>query len=190
MARSIIICKGCGKEKLLAAKGLCKQCYMRQWREAHQEERREYQRQWAKDNPDKEREHDHRYYVTHREESAANNRKWIKANPEQFRVIQRRSRKAHPGKKRECVRRRRARLANATIGPVDEAAIYERDGYMCLYCGATEDLTIDHIVPLSNDGPHCEDNLLVACGHCNSSKNARPLAAWLQTQPYSIAWLF
>ena len=61
---------------------------------------------------------------------------------------------------------------------------------MCIYCGVTEGLTLDHIVPLVNRGTHSEDNLVVACGRCNSSKKDRPLEKWLQTQPYSIVWLF
>jgi len=86
--------------------------------------------------------------------------------------------------------RRRARKNGATIGPVDEAAIYERDGYMCIYCGETHrKLTIDHIEALSNGGPHLEDNLLVACGRCNSSKGTKPFEEWLQTQPKALAWV-
>ena len=47
----------------------------------------------------------------------------------------------------------------------------------CSYCGspATEgnDLTIDHIIPLSRGGTNRRDNLTVACRRCNTSKHDR-----------------
>jgi 5-methylcytosine-specific restriction endonuclease McrA len=51
----------------------------------------------------------------------------------------------------------------------------------CSYCG---DLGghIDHIVPISRGGPHCVSNLTSACRACNSSKNRRPLLAFLNTK--------
>jgi len=51
--------------------------------------------------------------------------------------------------------------------------IYERDGRECKNCGKTEDLTIDHIHPISLGGTKEPDNLQVLCRSCNSSKNNR-----------------
>lgn len=51
-------------------------------------------------------------------------------------------------------------------------AVLARDGWRCP-CGATTDLTIDHIWPLSRGGPDTEDNLRVLCRSCNSSKGAK-----------------
>ena len=143
----------------------------RQWRANNRKKHRAYTKQWRKDNPEKY----FQYNEAHREEQCESACQWAKDNPDRA---------------RENGRRRRARLANATIGPVNEAAIFERDG-MCMYCGTThKKLTIDHIVALDNGGPHCEDNVMAACGHCNPSKGTKPFEEWLQTQPYSIAWLF
>ena len=44
----------------------------------------------------------------------------------------------------------------------------------------TEDLTIDHIVPLSDGGSHSLDNLCVACTSCNCSKGAKDLDEWIE----------
>ena len=49
---------------------------------------------------------------------------------------------------------------------------------ICMYCGATTNLTIDHIVPLSKDGTHTADNLTVACKSCNASKYTHSLVYW------------
>jgi len=70
----------------------------------------------------------------------------------------------------------------ATISPVDEDAVYKMCDYTCTYCGSTEKLSLDHIIPLSKGGPHAQSNLTVACRSCNSSKNATPLDTWLKTR--------
>lgn len=48
--------------------------------------------------------------------------------------------------------------------------IYERDGYKCKYCGSTNNLTIDHIIPLAKGGTNEPDNLRVMCRTCNCRK--------------------
>jgi hypothetical protein len=53
------------------------------------------------------------------------------------------------------------------------AAAYERDGSVCRYCGSTDDLTVDHVVPRARGGSDNLENLAVACRRCNSRKGAR-----------------
>jgi hypothetical protein len=53
------------------------------------------------------------------------------------------------------------------------SAVMERDGYQCLECGATDDLTLDHIYPWSLGGPDTLENLRVLCRSCNCRKGAR-----------------
>ncbi len=48
--------------------------------------------------------------------------------------------------------------------------IFKRDGHRCLYCGTTEDLTLDHVLPKSRGGKTSWDNLATACKRCNSRK--------------------
>jgi len=49
--------------------------------------------------------------------------------------------------------------------------IFDRDK-KCLRCGATDNLTIDHIIPVIIGGKSYEDNLQTLCKSCNSWKNA------------------
>lgn len=49
-------------------------------------------------------------------------------------------------------------------------AIFNRDDRSCLACGATEELSLDHIVPLAKGGDNAESNLQTLCKRCNSSK--------------------
>lgn len=51
--------------------------------------------------------------------------------------------------------------------------VYARDGNRCVRCGATDDLTIDHIFPQSIGGTHALENLRTLCRPCNSG---RPVA--------------
>lgn len=52
-------------------------------------------------------------------------------------------------------------------------AVMERDERTCVECGATENLTLDHIHPYSLGGMDTLENLRVLCGPCNSRKGAR-----------------
>lgn len=53
--------------------------------------------------------------------------------------------------------------------------IFKRDGHTCRYCGATAPdvkLTIDHVTPEALGGTDTPDNLVTACGPCNSGKTS------------------
>lgn len=51
--------------------------------------------------------------------------------------------------------------------------IFDRDGNACLECGATENLTIDHIRPVVLGGDDADSNLQTLCKLCNSRKGGR-----------------
>lgn len=54
--------------------------------------------------------------------------------------------------------------------------LFARDHNCCQYCGArfpTSELSIDHVVPRSQDGPDTWENLVCACVRCNSRKGGR-----------------
>lgn len=52
-------------------------------------------------------------------------------------------------------------------------AVFERDGHRCVFCGATENLSLDHIVRYADDGPDTEENLRVLCMKCNQSRETK-----------------
>lgn len=51
--------------------------------------------------------------------------------------------------------------------------IFERDGKICLHCGASERLSVDHIKPESKGGTMNFSNLQTLCVSCNSKKGSK-----------------
>lgn len=54
-------------------------------------------------------------------------------------------------------------------------AVLERDGYICLMCGSTENLRLDHIKPVIDGGDTTIENLQTLCRSCNSQKGPHSL---------------
>lgn len=52
-------------------------------------------------------------------------------------------------------------------------AVYERDGHACVFCGATEPLSLDHVWPWSLGGEDTFENFQTLCIPCNARKGAR-----------------
>lgn len=55
--------------------------------------------------------------------------------------------------------------------PIVRKRILEKFNNTCVDCGATENLHIDHIIPLSIGGREDEDNMQVLCRTCNLKKH-------------------
>ncbi|KAG8389227.1 hypothetical protein BUALT_Bualt02G0206900 [Buddleja alternifolia] len=53
--------------------------------------------------------------------------------------------------------------------------IFQRDNFTCQYCSATENLTIDHVLPIARGGKWTWENLVAACAKCNSKKGQKTL---------------
>lgn len=51
--------------------------------------------------------------------------------------------------------------------------VLRRDNNRCVYCGSTEALTIDHVMPKSRGGRDAWENLVAACTPCNNRKGNR-----------------
>lgn len=75
------------------------------------------------------------------------------------------------------------------------AALFARDAQLCLYCGlqcGRQQLTRDHVVPRSQGGEDCWENVVSACLACNTRKGGRtPTQARmpLLAVPYRPSWV-
>jgi len=60
--------------------------------------------------------------------------------------------------------------------PFTRANIYARDGNECQYCGLrfpTEELSFDHVIPVTHGGTKGWENIVTACVGCNRRKGGR-----------------
>lgn len=73
--------------------------------------------------------------------------------------------------------------------------ILARDRWKCQYCGIkvkTQDMTMDHVVPRSQGGVTCWENIVTSCEPCNAKKADRtPQQAGmrLKKQPKRPNWV-
>ena len=49
--------------------------------------------------------------------------------------------------------------------------VWRRNGGKCVYCGSTENLQLDHIIPFSKGGATTVENLQLLCQKCNLQKS-------------------
>ncbi len=53
--------------------------------------------------------------------------------------------------------------------------LFLRDEFRCQYCGATGEMTFDHVVPRARGGRTTWENVVAACGPCNLKKGSKTL---------------
>jgi len=51
--------------------------------------------------------------------------------------------------------------------------IFERDNWKCVFCGDTQNLQLDHIIPFSKGGTTDKSNLQTLCKKCNYKKGTK-----------------
>lgn len=49
--------------------------------------------------------------------------------------------------------------------------IFNRDNCRCVYCGTSDNLTIDHLLPKTMNGTNSVINLVTCCSKCNTRKS-------------------
>jgi hypothetical protein len=115
---------------------------------------------------------------TNRTRCANRERKWRKNNPDKFK----KSCISWRNKNKELVcsytsNRRTKKMRNGIfqIGKNELAKLYSS---ACVSCGSTQEITLDHIIPISRGGRHAIGNLQPMCQRCNSSKGDKLMVEW------------
>lgn len=88
---------------------------------------------------------------------------------------------------RACNERRRAQMRGSIvqkIGSREMLSIKDLFNQECGYCGSTNDLTLDHFIPLSKGGTHTISNLVCACRSCNNRKHTSDPYTWYSQQEF------
>jgi 5-methylcytosine-specific restriction endonuclease McrA len=146
-------------------------------------------------------EQDRKYETTHREETAIRCHAWYVINRVECLAKSARFRITHPEEKRaddaasyqkrtfqrrlSAAKHRALKYDNTSINEllteVQWRELLTKYNGHCAYCGKEAKLTLDHVIPLSKGGKHSIDNVVPACKHCNSSKQARTTEQWLRS---------
>jgi len=159
---------------------------------------------WAKNNRDKVNSIAKTYRDNHKQETAERvsayyekNRSSLLVKKKQYRETQKEViseyqkewYKRNPQKGSEYAHRRRVRILNGDVRTVtnkDWVSLLNRFDNRCAYCGCREELTKDHVVPISRGGRHSVGNIVPACWKCNMSKGAKFLVEWNQKPSHTL----
>lgn len=88
--------------------------------------------------------------------------------------------------------KRRAHLAGNHSYPYSQDEVMARFDYKCAYCQASNNLSLDHFIPISKGGPDCLSNVIPSCQSCNSSKGKSDPLNWFKSQAFydKKRWLY
>lgn len=172
--------KGPASGKYLSACKECGKAVAHQWNVENREKFNKNGRRFRASHPSRVRETNRRQYQTHKSERCEAHRQWRNANRDKVRDSNRRSKKAHPEWGHVCDHNRRLRKQGAEghFTASDLTRQRESQKSRCYYCGAKVKLTIDHIIPLSRGGSNWPENIVLACGSCNSKKHSKLPHEW------------
>ncbi len=172
----------------------CRPCYRayhakagQDWRRRNRERRRQTERaryaanpeagkarsqRWREKNREATREAARRYYRENQEERLAYAKAYRESNRDLIRERARERYAADPGLYR--LRARERSFTGETAAYVAELLTQP-----CAYCGATDQIEIEHVIPYSKGGKTEPDNLVPACLPCNRSKGAKTPDEWM-----------
>ena len=114
------------------------------------------------------------YYVEHKMERIAYTVKWQRNNPQKVRERTKRFYSSDKGRisdRNEKHKRRIRKGKGSGITNQQWNELLRKHNFRCAYCGIKDNMTIDHVVPLSKGGKHSIENIVPACAKCNSRKH-------------------
>lgn len=112
------------------------------------------------------------------------NKVWRDNNKDMLRKKDAARAKSHPEAAIMKVQTRRARKANleSTLTPTQWKRILDDFNNTCAYCNTGDKaLHQEHFIPLTSGGEYGINNIIPACGCCNSSKGAKSFWEWYPT---------
>lgn len=133
--------------------------------------------EWQIDNRDRYLALKKARYNSNKEKHNEGVRRWQKENPKKMAAIYARYTQNHKEKIYLKNHRRRIKVKSNTLVVLDKEIkrLYSSN---CIHCGTTENITMDHLIPVSRGGRHSIGNLVPMCRSCNSRKGKRLYAEW------------
>ena len=131
-----------------------RKAYDKKYTEKNKEKRRATSKKWAVENPEKHK---------------ANLKKHRNNNPDYQLNYQR----ANRDKMADNASRRRAQKKGNGVFTITKKFMRNLYNSPCLFCGASEEIEADHLIPIVKGGRHSEGNLQPLCKACNNEKRAK-----------------
>lgn len=138
----------------------CRNAKRRQYAAANRDKETQRMAKWRRENPKK---------------KLAADREWRAKNPDKVKLSDKKWKAKNRDKLSAQKSKRRAlRIGlNEKFDALDRIEVFRRFDNKCFYCCTTDDLTIDHHIPLSCGKILSHSNAVVLCRSCNSSKGTR-----------------
>jgi len=153
----------------------CKKKYSKQWYKKNIDYVKECNKQWNIDNPQKARERKKHWSELNEKNYPGflkeYRKRWGKENKNKVNGYKQKRRTIKKGL-----------LATLTIE--EWINIKNHFNNECCYCGKKSQLFQDHFIPLSKGGEYIYNNIIPACGSCNSSKNNKNFLEWYPEYKY------
>lgn len=170
----------------------------RQYHAQHRSIQNDKRRECYLKNIEREKKSRHEWRIRNRDKANEDKRKWLLARPgyqqewrknnlEKARELTRLWQRRNPDKKQESVTRRRVRQIGNGCEKYSRAAVIKRDNSRCHICGKLvkkTELTLDHLIPISQGGPDTFNNVSVAHKSCNSKRGPGRIPAQLLLSVY------
>lgn len=170
----------------------CKECHNKlnkKWATDNPEKNKESKKKWQKNNPErfkesieKWRKNNPKKYSNSVEYRREYHKNRYKNDPEYYKKRYKEWVKNNPEKIKNYKSRRRARKKSNGVFVILEKELKKIYSSPCFACGATENLTQEHLIPVSRGGRHSIGNLTTLCHSCNSSKGSKTLMEWRLAQ--------
>lgn len=150
---------------------ICNSKRAKQWNEENKERSKHLRREAYK-----------KFSQEQRKQKLKNNREYYKRNSQKMNDRGKKYRKENPWQKINSEGRRRARKQNNGVYIILPKEINKIYSSPCIQCGSKDNITLDHIIPISRGGKHSIGNLQALCKSCNSSKGSRLNIEWKHHQ--------
>lgn len=149
-----------------------------EWARKNPERYKELQRSWRQRNYETVTAKEKAYRDSHKEDVRRRTREWQVKNREHYNELQRNWRKTNRATVKRSEAARRKRVEDAVAYSISEKEMRRLYDSPCFACGTTDNITIDHLIPLSRGGRHSAGNYAPMCMSCNTSKGSLTWIEW------------
>ena len=162
------------KNGLYGLRSIYKIC-QKKYREENKEKIKKSKSEYYQNNKEKIEEHKRIYRLNNKDKVA----KWHKN-------VQNKNKEKYLEDRRMYSQKRRSILKGLDNNFTEEDWLYCKKyfNYCCAYCGNANNLTQEHVIPVTKGGTYTKNNIIPACTSCNCSKQNQDMHIWYKKQSF------